>query len=726
MFLKKLEINGFKSFANKIVFEFPSGVTAIVGPNGSGKSNIIDAIRWVLGERDSKKLRGEKAEDLIFAGTPSKPRNSSASVSLIFDNSNGDMPVDFKEVSITRKISRNGNSEYLINDSKVRLKDIISFFSKIRIGSKGLTIIGQGYADMFVASSNEDRMMMIKESLGLKEYELKKHDAELKLQNTKSHMEKVNAMMQEVLPRLRMLKRQTSKFKKREEIEKELSEIKMKYFGYQFQEIAKKKKEIELPLPELQKKLKELISELKTAKSELDEIDNEYKEDERLKDILNEKRELSRKKNDYEREILKLEVEEKINKNSDVSLNDIDKFKNTLEETAKDLENILTESSLDKIKSSIKVMINKINGLFNPVIKKENSRENNINTDNKIKLNQLINDIDKKLNNLEEKEEKISKKSEDFRDVFKGAFVKVEDKKTKINEIENKIKDIQFEKEKILYREEDLLKRLSSFDLNRVDVEEYIKSSGSISVNLSELDIIERRMMRLQGDISSIGDIDESLVEEADSVEEHYEFLKREYEDLSESLSNLRKLIKELQIILHEKFKESFSAVNNAFNTYFQTMFGGGSAKMKIVNNKKKKEDEENNVGNEEIVDNEDEKESVGVDIEVHVPGKRTANLDSLSGGERSLVSLAALFAIISIGIPPLLVLDEVDSALDEKNSARFSQLINKFAQETKFIIVTHNNITMENSGTFYGVTMEGGVSKIISLNFENAVAENS
>lgn len=163
MFLKSLELNGFKSFASKAVLEFPRGITAIVGPNGSGKSNIIDAIRWLLGEREAKNLRGDKIENLIFAGTPKKSRAGMAQVSLNFDNNSklgGDefeaCPVGFAladsfgEISIIRRVARDGISQYFLNKSEVRLKDIVDFFAKARLGTKGLTIINQGSSDLFV------------------------------------------------------------------------------------------------------------------------------------------------------------------------------------------------------------------------------------------------------------------------------------------------------------------------------------------------------------------------------------------------------------------------------------------------------------------------------------------------------------------------------------------------------------------------------------------------
>jgi len=239
MHLKSLELNGFKSFASKTVLDFPAGITAIVGPNGSGKSNIIDAVRWLLGERESKNLRSVKAEDLIFNGTPKKAKMSMAQAGLHFNNESGFFPVDFKEVAINKRVGRDGVSQYFINKSEVRHKDIIDFFSRSRLGTKGLTIIGQGDSDLFVKASNEERRAMIEEILGLREYQLKKNEAERKLKNTGFNLEKVSAMMAEVAPRLRMLKRQTGKWLKRAEIENELKSLEDFYFSKKLKEIGR-------------------------------------------------------------------------------------------------------------------------------------------------------------------------------------------------------------------------------------------------------------------------------------------------------------------------------------------------------------------------------------------------------------------------------------------------------------------------------------------------------
>ena len=229
--LKRLEMNGFKSFASKTVLEFPAGITAIVGPNGSGKSNVIDAIRWLLGEREAKNLRGGKGEDLVFAGTPKRPRMGMAQASLHFDNGTKFFPVEFGEIAVAREVTRDGTNSYYLNKSEMRLKDIIDFFASARLGSKGITVVTQGKSDMFITASITERREMIEEVLGLKEYQMKKADAERRLKNAQINLDKVKALLEEILPHLRSLKRQTNRWEKRGEVEAELRELEDRFFG---------------------------------------------------------------------------------------------------------------------------------------------------------------------------------------------------------------------------------------------------------------------------------------------------------------------------------------------------------------------------------------------------------------------------------------------------------------------------------------------------------------
>jgi chromosome segregation protein len=194
---------------------------------------------------------------------------SQAQVSLVFDNTGGELPIDFQEVVIGRRVSRNGASQYFINDAEVRLKDIIDFFSKIRLGTRGLTVIGQGAGDIFVRAHPQERMRMVQEILGLREYELKKYEAQRKLKHTHINLEKIGAMLDEVGPRLRMLKRQTAKWHKRSQIEEELQSIEKDFFVSKLSLLYREHEHIIRPLPELTQQHKKLQEEYTHLEKEL-------------------------------------------------------------------------------------------------------------------------------------------------------------------------------------------------------------------------------------------------------------------------------------------------------------------------------------------------------------------------------------------------------------------------------------------------------------------------
>ena len=181
MYLKKLEIQGFKSFADKTMLEFKPGITAVIGPNGSGKSNVSDAIRWVLGEQSVKALRGSKLEDVIFAGTQARKSVSFAQVDMTIDNTDGKLPVDYSEVTVTRRVYRNGESEFFINKNQCRLKDIVELFMDTGIGRDGYSIIGQGRVDEILSTKSEERRHIFEEAAGIVKYRTRKEEAEKKL-----------------------------------------------------------------------------------------------------------------------------------------------------------------------------------------------------------------------------------------------------------------------------------------------------------------------------------------------------------------------------------------------------------------------------------------------------------------------------------------------------------------------------------------------------------------
>src|SRR3972149_9462284 len=238
MYLKKLEINGFKSFAKRTVLDFlpdfpasparfddvssrraggdvagsgKNGITVIVGPNGSGKSNVADAIRWAIGEQSLKNLRDKKSEDVICAGTDKKPRLGTASVTLYFDNSDKRLPIEFAEVSITRKVYRSGESEYMINGARVRLLDIVDLLAKAGIGKDSYCVITQGMSDAVLNASPIERRAIFEDAAGVKQYQIEKERALRKLESTRENLVRVDSLLQEIEPHLKNLRRQAEK-----------------------------------------------------------------------------------------------------------------------------------------------------------------------------------------------------------------------------------------------------------------------------------------------------------------------------------------------------------------------------------------------------------------------------------------------------------------------------------------------------------------------------------
>ena len=230
MYLKRLELQGFKSFADKTVLEFMPGITSVIGPNGSGKSNISDSIRWVLGEQSMKSLRGSKSLDIIFSGTQNRKSLGFAEASLVFDNSDGALPIEYTEVTVTRKIYRSGETGYFINKVPCRLKDVLELFMDTGIGKDGYSIIGQGKIDEILSNKSEDRRNIFEEAAGIVKYRTRKQESEKKLEHTKLNLLRINDILAEIETNIEPLKAQAEKAKKYLNLKEELKSIEIGLF----------------------------------------------------------------------------------------------------------------------------------------------------------------------------------------------------------------------------------------------------------------------------------------------------------------------------------------------------------------------------------------------------------------------------------------------------------------------------------------------------------------
>ncbi len=255
MRLIKLEMYGFKSFARKTEIVFDDGITAIIGPNGSGKSNIADAVRWVLGEQSAKALRGEKMEDVIFNGKEAKKPLSYGEVSLTFDNSDGELATDFTEVCVTRRIYRSGESEYFINRSSCRRKDIAELFRDTGVGKEGYSIIGQGRVEQILSSKSSDRRNAFEEAAGVMKYRVRKEEAERKLESTRGNLERLNDILEELGKQVGPLEEQSAAAREFLKLRDELKEIEINVFLYQYDKLKEKLQNLTETMKQLEEEI---------------------------------------------------------------------------------------------------------------------------------------------------------------------------------------------------------------------------------------------------------------------------------------------------------------------------------------------------------------------------------------------------------------------------------------------------------------------------------------
>ncbi|KKU93924.1 MAG: Chromosome partition protein Smc [Candidatus Jorgensenbacteria bacterium GW2011_GWA1_48_13] len=719
-FLKRLELQGFKSFAGKMILDFPAKIVGVVGPNGSGKSNIIDALRWALGEREAKHLRGETLDNLIFAGSEKKAATGLARVSLYFDNSERKFPIDAEEIVVSRKIDRSGVSEFLINDAEIKLKDLVPMLARVKLGSRGMTIVGQGQSDIFVRSTPEERREMIEEILGLREFRLKKHQAERRLETSGINLEKVKAMVEELAPHLRLLRRQKSRFEKRSEIAGSLKQTEDEYFGFHYGNVSAALESSDIPVKEIIAAQKKKEAEIKDLEAKIKEIDRQSSSSAKIKELRNNLLKFVDRKFELEKELGRIEAKMEFQRAAPATGVSFEELERNVKDFTLNLEEMLGWDSLERLKKELQNWLERLKRIFNKKAGEPDAELQNRQT----VLKKELSEIDDGIKELRAEEEKFAEEQDIFNKEFRTRVEELEAGKNELRDLEHKLQNHFLERQRLELKLGELTREWRSYGREAAELKNLPRTESEI-----DSAALDKKMVRLRGELAAIGEIDEGLMKEATEAQERYEFLTRESGDLEKAIHDLKNLIKDLDGKIHTSFKSSFKQINEEFNNYFRLMFGGGKAKLKLEVYKPKAEEnnaeeavlEEGELKPEKIAEPEENQElRAGIEIDLSVPRKGIKGIDMLSGGERSLVSLAALFALIAVSSPPFLVLDEIDAALDEENARRFAELIKEFSKKTQFVLVTHNRATMEAADILYGVTMgEDGVSKVLSLKLE-------
>ena len=700
MHISKLEIFGFKSFAKKETVVFDSGITGIVGPNGCGKTNIVDAIRWVLGEQKTKRLRSSKMEDVIFNGASNVKPLGLCEVYLTIENNKGLLPVEYSEVEIGRRLYRSGESEYFINRNNCRLKDISNLFVDTGLTSDAYSVIELNMIEQILSDKDDSRRQMFEEAAGVNKYKAKRRSALKKFDLNSRDLERIDDIILEIEIQVKALDLQLKRFKRHEKLTSELKELELDLASARITDLEN----VILPLEEMLKKknkvLQKTTSEKEVESVEFDNSREAYlKEKESLAtmkakvDKLTEKLLLEIQEKNLESSkgvgLLEDELQKKISQlnqfdknyikivsNQDVtnSLSDEskEKFKN------KNYTVIETDKKYEKLKASIEDYKDKIDKYrkeqefdFSKMDKSIKKIQDQINSNN-LELEKKENDVNKAFIKMESIRAKLDSEKFSKDDLF-----------YEIKEAEMKIAESKIKKTQI---EQNIIEKFGN-DIVLRDVKDY---------NISDMVF---RVEKIKRSIDSIGPINWAVKDEHEQKTARLNNLLEQKADLIDAENNLKEAIKKIDIVAQEQFFDTYNQVKENFETMFTVFFNGGKGSIELS----------------------DPNDPLNSDINIFAqpPGKRNNTLKMLSAGEKSLTAIALLFSIYQYKPSPFCILDEIDAPLDDINIKKFTDVIKDYSKTTQFIMVTHNKLTMESADCIYGVTAEKqGISKLMSIDF--------
>lgn len=724
--LKRLEIVGFKSFAKKTVLDFVNSTTAIVGPNGSGKSNVAEAFRFALGEQSMKSMRGKRTEDLIWGGSHVAPRANRAAVVVVFDNSRRQFKIDFDEVAIERAVFRDGTSEYSINGSRVRLRDIEELLASANIGETGHHIISQGEADRILLASPRDRRAMLEDALGLKMYEFKKQEALKKLEKTDENIAQVNSLRRELAPHLRFLEKQVEKLERADSLRAELVRLAQTYFAIEDAYLAHERLRVEREKHDATERLAVVTTELSGIEErETTDIEG-LKRHDTVRKLEREIERLSGERGTLAREIGRIEGALAAAKERSVRVAHEPYAKVPREDLLTLSHEVGKQSEEATTSEAIRAALTEVAKLVTMFVERFASPTDDLLADEERTAYALENEH----TDLLAKDTRLAEEHEQA----KHALARARESLTAHDESGREMRRRTLELAQSKAHEENVLSACASSERELARLTEALDRdkaeagmlAGMAAVSYEPLaqapeenrhaqEERRRALERVQIRLEEAGGTGEDIRQEHKETKDREAFLATELEDLAKSAAGLRELIHDLDTELAKHFSEGLASVNAAFGEYFALMFDGGGARLAL-------EAEEPGESDEDGL--EEDKKRAGIEIAVNLPRKKVRALMQLSGGERALTSIALIFAMSQVNPPPFLILDETDAALDEANSRRYGDMIDNLAKRSQLIVITHNRETMSRAGILYGVTMgNDGISKLLSVKFDEAVA---
>lgn len=691
---------------------------AIIGPNGSGKSNLADAIRWVLGERSTKELRATQSLDVLFAGTAQQRAASRAWVELTFDNEDGRWPLETAEVSLRRELTRSGESAYLLNGEGIRLIELQQLLGEVGIGAKSYAVISQGTVDRYVVATAEERRELFEEACGIKSLQIKVRSSQNMLTRTHQHAREISAMVHELTPQVRVLSRQATRYQERGAIQQAYDRALDAFLASQWHDSQQAQ-------ATLTNQRLGLLDTLAAARQRREEAESqllaEGRESVPVQVI---EQELRGATEAYRRELAEYEKVQTARQEIDEALEKL-----TLEEEQANVA--LSRARQASVHfDALKGLRATLRACGDLLLAWENRQALSLETVANLRqdIDRILSltadelpltaahDIVKQLEQpLQEvarvrtlREEKARQRehlptaSPPTRDQLEALAKKLEAAGGTSGRRVPEANDLAAAREAELACERELGAATAALeqagaqaasveqDILRERGQKWLERLTAGQVEIAG-DASETKVQALAHKLAAIGSIDPVIIKEYEEAKLRHENLTRQLADITQTEEDLTAAIARLTQTIAERFATNLATISRSFSEYFTHLFGGGEAHLK--------------------------ESEAGIEIIVQPPGKRPRYLSLLSGGEKSLTALALVLAILEGQQPPFIVLDEVDAALDEANSARFSNIVRQKASQTQVITITHNRETMGQADTLYGVTMQrDGISKVYSV----------
>jgi chromosome segregation ATPase len=767
MYLRSIEMKGFKSFPERARLEFSPGVSVVVGPNGSGKSNITDAVLWALGEQSPGAIRGASMQDVISAGGKGIGRRRAAEVEVVIDNSEGRAATELSEIAIKRTLDRAGEGAYRLNGARCRLVDIVEILSDTNLGREMHSVISQGRVESIVHSKPRERRLLIEEAAGLGKHRKRRRRAELKLRAARDNLDRALDLEREARARLRPLKRQAQAAELGIRIEREelglrgrLVAEELRFGADRAAAAEKAAAEARTARAQIEQRLAEVSDKRRAAEERFAARDRERTQAWGVLTKLRGEQQriavraagLSGSETELEAGLEALRAElgpltldvggaaapgERARKLEE-ELGEIDAG------LARAADGLARARSVDAGEAAREAALGAVRSGAERATRHARRAEGLLGERHREQLRKR----------LAAGEELLA----GVRAALAAAAAAEAAIRSRVERIERTVvgdagdgDEIAEEMRACSQREYELQAeiKIASDRLTEAEVEaahlgdrraEAAKELAAIAERLGEdvvpaaeaLDDqeraeIDRRLERLERRRAQIGPVNPLAEQEYEEAREHVESLQAQREDTERGMRELEALIRDIDREIERAFEQTFEATAKNFEEMVEHLFPGGRGRLRRVTLRplRDAEDEAVEAGEDGEEEEEEQREELGVEIEVTPAGKSTRKLSLLSGGEKSLVAIAFVFAVFLARPCPFYILDEVEAALDDANIDRFLQLIRRFSDRAQFVIVTHQKRTMDAADVLYGVSMGGdGVTKVVSRKLPREVAE--